>query len=122
MIDEQRAYARSTDPETSHEAAKSLSSEALSGTRKIVYETLLADGPMCDADLTVAIHKRGHPVVAESTYRHRRTDLVALGLVEWNGNHMKLSNGRRSRIWRALTSEEIEANMYAKAIQTKLGL
>jgi hypothetical protein len=122
MTDDPRAYARRSDPETSHEAARSLGEEALSSTQEIVQDVLRTVGPVCDQDLTKAIHKRDYPVLAESTYRHRRTDLVEMGLVEWTGEWKTLPNGRRSRIWRALTEQEIRAKQNGNAVQAELGL
>lgn len=45
-------------------------------------------------------------IMSTSGARTRRSELVRLGLVKWNGQRKANSKGRACRVWRAITEEE----------------
>lgn len=98
--DEVRALARSSDPDTSHEAANSLPPVVL----RLIWERVLTlfffNGPMRDEILTNRYRVMYDPDVAHSTVRTRRHELEALGLLRNTGarEEMVLS-GRGSIVW-----------------------
>lgn len=98
-----RAHARTTDPETSHEAAASV--KDLRASQKMIYEILERYGPMTDIEL---VHYRwAMPgTISESGVRTRRSELVAMGLVEESGKYGKTTHGRRAIIWRVKAGQE----------------
>ncbi len=96
------AHARATDPETSHEAAASLTSDRLRESQYAVLDALIDHGPICDADLVDAYMMHGYaPRQSPSGIRTRRKELVALGKVRAAG-HTVLSSGRRAIVWEVL--------------------
>jgi len=92
-----RAHARSTDPETSHAAASSMTQEKLSNQRETVFETLRVRGPMTDVDLVELL-----PLESPSGVRTRRRELVSAGLVEDTGGRETLPSGRKAIVWRVV--------------------
>lgn len=94
------ANARKTDPETSHEAAKSVSNTAL--VKKAIL-MILDLGPKSDEEIltyyTVASEGTGFPNATEQSLRSRRNELVREGLVAFTGEFGKTSNNRRTRLW-----------------------
>jgi len=98
------AYARNTDPDTSHEAAASL--DDLTARRRAVLHVLQRFGPSTDA-LLVATYEteieRGAllPRQSSSGIRTRRHELVDAGLVVDTGTRWRLSSGRNAIVWRA---------------------
>jgi hypothetical protein len=91
------ARARRTDPETSHEAAESVSDITAQQGHIL---TLLEQSPMSD-DMLVARYQRG-PVPTPQSIRSRRAELVAQGLVEHSGEYVTMVSGRRARVWRVI--------------------
>src|SRR4249920_842717 len=89
--------ARRTDPHTSHEAAASVLPK-LSELRRTVYELLLQAGPYGLTDYAIEEHLHNHG----STYRTRRAELVAMGLVE-DAGITRVINGRARKVWRAVS-------------------
>ncbi len=93
--------ARHTDPETSHDAAKSV--KDLTATQAAIVRILREHGPMVDQDLSlhyrVMAHGKRAPWAAESGIRSRRAELVELGLVVDTGARQKLASGRQSIVW-----------------------
>lgn len=95
------ALARRTDPETSHEAAKSVSEESITETQRAIIK-LLGTTPMND-DQLFQMYFQG----AEQGYwkhasmsgvRSRRSELVKRGIVK-NVGRTKTSFGRAAIIW-----------------------
>jgi hypothetical protein len=89
--------ARKTDPQTSHEAAKSVG--MVSETQLIILRLL--GKPMSDQQLVLAYSKLmpfKAPLASESGIRSRRAELVQLGLVEAKGESKTLF-GRKCIVW-----------------------
>lgn len=95
------AATRSGSPETSYEAAASV--EDLTAKQNAVCWLLREFGAMTDQQIAQRYPTPGFlPVQSESGLRTRRSELVALGKVEFSGSWGSTSGGRRSRIWKAL--------------------
>jgi hypothetical protein len=93
--------ARITDPETSHEAAKSVSKlRYMYDTMIVAFETL---GPMNDEQLIklwrVGVNELGWRSASESGIRSRRSELVAQGKLKDSGKRQKMQSGRLSIVW-----------------------
>lgn len=103
--DGERAFARRSDPPTSHEAAASLPADRLRLSQNAVLRVLRGRGPMCDTDLLAAyanVAREGStrfPPQSESGIRTRRKELVAKGLVKDTGDTVVLESGRKSVVW-----------------------
>ena len=97
------AYARSTDPSTSHAAAASLEPETITALRARVLLELRRRGPMDDTQLVAAIQPEGY---SPSGIRTRRSELVDQGHVVDSGVRQKLLSGRFAIVWqvRGLTA------------------
>lgn len=94
-------HARTTDPETSHEAAKSVSKlKEMYDTMLIAFESL---GPMNDDQLIklwkVGVKELGWREASESGIRSRRSELVAQGKIIDSGKRVKMRSGRLSIVW-----------------------
>lgn len=93
---------RSTDPETSSEAAKSVN---LGRSIDYVYDTLHRFGPFADHEL-VEFHEGDHTGIAiygrfsPQRIRTARATLTQRGDVEPTGEYTRTPSGRRARIWR----------------------
>ena len=85
--------ARTGDPETSKEAARRITPE-LPHLQAVVLEALGLYGPCTDRTLVTVL--RGKHGRTESTWRTRRSELVAKGLVEAYGK----SHGQT--VWRVV--------------------
>ena len=100
------AATRRSDPWTSHEAAQSISWEALRKSEQSVLWVLRVYGKkgLTDPQLIDLYEKAriadGLAQQSESGIRSRRAELVKKGLVEERG-HARLPSGRRAIIWRA---------------------
>lgn len=90
------AVARNTDPETSHQAAASVSH--IRDSQALVLSLLREQGPMTD-DRIYQFH-RITKVMSPSGARTRRAELVDRGLVEAVGTET-LPSGRRATRWAA---------------------
>jgi hypothetical protein len=92
-------HARRTDPQTSHEAAKSVTN--VEKTKAAIWK-LLAD-PLTDTELMskyrVQMLFGDAPEASESGVRSRRAELVAEGMVEATGERRKTPSGRSSMVW-----------------------
>lgn len=95
--------ARATDPDTSHQAAAALTTERLRQSQAEVLALLREHGPMCDSVIAMQARRAGIRQ-SPSGLRTRRAELVALGSVGDSGKRVKLSTGRKSIIWTALTA------------------
>ena len=93
---EERARARAGDPETSHEAAASVSS--LTKVQKWVLYCLEHYGPLTDEMLYKKLIWY-FPDTTEQSVRSRRAELVRKGLVAHKGLYGETRNGRRCRVW-----------------------
>lgn len=92
------AYARRTDPETSHAAAASVEPDVITALRARVLLELRRRGPMDDTQLVAAIQPEGY---SPSGIRTRRSELVDQGHVVDSGVRQKLLSGRFAIVWRA---------------------
>lgn len=88
-------FARTTDPETSHEAAESVTN--ITPLKQEILQRLMT--PMTDADLIEAIRVSSRLIVTESGVRSRRAELVQAGLVKDTGARVKLATGRSAIVW-----------------------
>ena len=95
------AHARSTDPQTSHEAAKSVTDAAMTETHRAIMR-LLESRPMNDEQLyQMFVQGAEHDYwnhASMSGVRSRRSELVKRGLVKDCGRS-KTKFGRASIIW-----------------------
>ena len=95
------AHARRGDPDTSHDAAASITD--LTARRAAVLDLLRRDGWMTDE--TIHDHYQDgdiQPPQSPSGLRTRRSELVTLGLVCDTGEREILRSGRRAVVWRAV--------------------
>lgn len=88
-------FARTTDPETSHEAAQSITN--ITPLKQEILQRLMT--PMTDADLIAVIRNGSRLLVTESGVRSRRAELVQAGLVKDTGERVKLATGRSAIVW-----------------------
>jgi hypothetical protein len=99
-----RAQARRTDPETSWQAAQSVT--GICQSQWLIWRILIHTGPMIDEEIVPLVgseHLRlfGKPI-SPSGVRSRRAELVRLGLVEFSGEWKKMTTGRKGRVWRGV--------------------
>jgi hypothetical protein len=87
--------ARTTDPETSHEAAMSVTN--ITPLKQEILQRLMT--PMTDTDLYETLRTGSRLIVTESGVRSRRSELVQAGLVRDTGERVKLATGRRAIVW-----------------------
>lgn len=101
-----RAYARRTDPDTSHQAAASLGSEKIRRSQAEVLELLREVGPVTDAALVHLYEARisvgGSLPQSPSGIRTRRRELVELGKVRDTGARVRLPSGRLAAVWEVI--------------------
>lgn len=88
-------FARTTDPETSHEAAQSVTN--ITPLKQEILQRLMT--PMTDADLFALLKTSSRLIVTESGVRSRRAELVQAGLVKDTGARQKLNTGRNAIVW-----------------------
>ena len=105
-----RAVARRSDPDTSHEAADSVTRDAIADTHTRIMLLLYAKGPLTDEGIA---HHWAWTPVSPSGLRTRRKELVLRGSVsalgehvagEWSPTYGRTKSGRRSMLW-DLTAE-----------------
>lgn len=89
-------HARTTDPETSHEAAQSVTN--ITPLKQEILQRLMT--PMTDTDLYQLLSTSSRLIVTESGVRSRRSELVQAGLVIDTGERVKLATGRKAIVWR----------------------
>ena len=92
------ARARSTDPDTSHDAARSIGE--MTEVRQAVLDILRAIGPAIDEDLEHAYHASSAPRQTGQSIRTRRRELVLMGLVGESGTLKRKASGRHAIVWR----------------------
>lgn len=88
-------FARLTDPETSHEAAESVTN--ITPLKQEILQKLMT--PMTDRDLYALLFTSSRLIVTESGVRSRRAELVQAGLVKDTGARQKLNTGRNAIVW-----------------------
>lgn len=90
-------HARTTDPQTSHEAAESVKN--LTETQEYILKALVR--PRTDVDLLDAYRNlKFAPIASESGIRSRRAELVAAGLIVDSGERRKTPSGRNAIVWK----------------------
>lgn len=94
------AHARNADPDTSHEAAASVSKGMVQGERNLVVSMLSKFGPVL-SDGEIALWAIGEccNVCSEQGLRSRRCELMRDGYVEVAG-YGETDSGRRCRLYR----------------------
>ncbi len=95
------ARARTTDPDTSREAAESV--RDLRGSQQDVLKVLRRIGPATDAEILAAYGELAKSGFVRrqsvSGIRTRRSELVAYGYVRDSGRRQKLATGRNATVW-----------------------
>lgn len=95
----EKARARTTDPETSHEAAESV---AVRENQVRVYQVLSQLGPSTDEWLVYCYPQyMSHPQ-SPSGIRTRRKELRDKGLVRWTGRKVRGQTNRMMRVWEVI--------------------
>jgi hypothetical protein len=88
---------RMLDPNTSHEAEKSVTGLALS--YRVILGALRDYGPMNDESLIKVWRKTQTKTASDSGIRSRRSELAATGLVIDSGERQRMDSGRMSIVW-----------------------
>ena len=101
---QETAHARSSDPETSHEAAASIKDIAATQFKVWMLFSAFPDGAT-DEELLRRARQTGL-LISDSGLRTRRSELVSKGLVEWSGEKRTTVSGRSTRVWRLV--DEVE--------------
>jgi len=97
------AHARTTDPQTSHEAAQRVEKTNLTQ----FYIWLALKRPATDVELVERYNNdRNAPRASESGIRSRRAELVEAGMVEDSGQRVKLPSGRNAIVWQRTAEVE----------------
>lgn len=91
------AHARSTDPETSHIAAATVTNLTL--TKERILAILRIRGAQTDEELIRWFRRYYGNETTEQSIRSRRSELVKAGIVSFSGEHGISSTGRPSRKW-----------------------
>lgn len=105
MID-QTAHARTSDPDTSHAAADSITD--ITARQNAVLQVMHnAAAPLTDPQLAELYDETGGlPPQSQSGLRTRRAELVRLGRVRDSGGHMPLPSGRHAIAWELVPDSE----------------
>ena len=90
------AFARSSDPDTSHDAAQSIAPR-IRALQMAVLRFAVGAGRFTDPDMNAFFG------VTSSTYRTRRAELVERGMIRDTGERRSLNgeSGRRHAVWEA---------------------
>lgn len=92
-------HARHTDPQTSHDAAKSVRN--LSEAKQVILSQLYT--PKTDEELledyNLLMNLQGGNWISPSGLRSRRSELVSAGLVADSGERKRLKSGRNAIVW-----------------------
>ena len=94
-----KAHTKTGHPETSYEAASSLSSDKIRQSQKDVLWVFRNFGKMTDTELIEKYNRVGKPKQSPSGIRSRRSELRDRGLIAWSGEYRVLASGRKSRVW-----------------------
>lgn len=106
-----RAYARRSDPETSHAAASSISRRQISLAQADLLRLFsrgdlkLTDAELADLHKVAVIQLRLHHQ-SPSGLRTRRRELVDLGYLKDSGDRRKLPSGRLAIVWERTDRQE----------------
>jgi hypothetical protein len=95
-----RARARSTDPDTSYQAAVSVGD--LTQTQARIYELLLEAARTDEEIYERMVERYGETSTSLSGARTRRAELVAMGLARDAGGRDRTRAGRLTIIWEAI--------------------
>lgn len=105
---------RTTDPDTSRDAALSLDEGKMTQTMKDIFKILREQGPMIDEllisrynDLQYGRQLREQETfyASESGIRTRRSQLVKLGMVEDTGKRSPTRSGKSAIVWSISTKQ-----------------
>jgi len=88
---------RTTDPTTSHEAARSISK--LAETYSMITHLFKTYGPMNDQRLLEVWDKAQLKPISDSGLRSRRSELVAAGKLVDSYERTPMPSGRQSIVW-----------------------
>ncbi len=94
------AHARKSDPQTSHEAAASISKQQRMRSHEQVLNAFIIHGPMCDKILATKPEVAG---MTPSRIRTARCELTRLQVLEDTGETVPMYTGTkvlRHKIWR----------------------
>jgi hypothetical protein len=101
LFDTFTAAARNGDPQTSHEAARSVKNTA--AVRAAILRLLEEVGPCTDEDIAYYYDTQsggmGWPMASPSGLRTRRSELVEDGQVVDSGERRRLASGRNATVW-----------------------
>lgn len=93
--------AKSTDPQTSHDAARSVRN--LTETQSAIMELYRVFGSMVDDKLVMNYERfvkaKIAPRASLSGIKTRRHELVTAGKVQDSGSREKLESGRKAIVW-----------------------
>lgn len=95
-----QAVARRTDPETSWEAARSVT--GIRESQAEVLRLFKSTGAMTDEEMVSRYEFVDARSQSPSGLRTRRSELVKAGLLRWTGETRIGSTGRKMRIWAAV--------------------
>ena len=94
------AHARTTDPQTSHQAARSVN---VTRGQQIVLNEFLMYHQMTDEQLIEALKIRQDSCpdarLSDSGARSRRAELVTIGILKDTGHRTTTAAGRKTTIW-----------------------
>ncbi len=91
--------ARPSDPQTSHDAAGTVTADTVTRTQELILEALRAHGPMTDEHLFMRLaDAKGEPV-SVSGVRTRRSELVTAGQIVDTGHRRPTRTGRSAIVW-----------------------
>lgn len=93
--------ARMSDPETSHEAAESLSEVALTAQKRRILRIVRRIGPCTHKRIIDRYRRDFGDGVSEQSLRSRTAELRRAGALEWAGTY-DYSGRTRQREWEAL--------------------
>ncbi len=97
LVDTPRA--RASDPDTSHDAADSVS-KPRKGELQETIRMLLGRRPMTDEEIyEILTGPEFGMMLTPSGTRTRRSELVNLGRVQYSGVKTRISSGRQARVW-----------------------
>lgn len=98
-----QAYARSTDPFTSHEAAVSIGQERIRASQCAILSLLEIHGPMTHEQMVNCYPSDwGYHQQSPSGIRTRCKELVRLGQIRDSGGRAVLASGRKAIVWEAV--------------------
>lgn len=112
-----RAVARAGNPQTSWDAARSISAAKIRRGWSDVLRILGECGPLIDEEAAGAAAVRGI-VISRSGLSTRRHELVTMGQVVHNGEYRFTKSGRRAQVW-ALVSDPSVTDAMQKVAQIK---